>query len=332
MRKIALLTALLGLSALGAQAQDSYKVRVPLNAENEGATVYIINYDTSEKTDSTVVTDSVALFQGTMDEPYAARLMLGSSRGPKFFMEPGSIVIDQKNGPFGSPLNDLFREFNETVRGFSQQLQAAQSEEEQQAIYNQFLDLQDSVMRENADNPIGYVLLLESAYNMEPAELKAYVAKNPTLQNSARIKKLIEMNDLKAATSEGQKYKDFDINGQKLSDYVGKDGKYLLVDFWASWCGPCRREIPVIKEIWEANKDKLNVLGVAVWDEPTDTEAAIKQLGIQWPVIINAQTVPTDLYGISGIPCIILISPDGTILSRDKQDEALKADIDKYLK
>ena len=57
----------------------------------------------------------------------------------------------------------------------------------------------------------------------------------------------------------------------KLSDYAGK-GNYLLVDFWASWCGPCRREIPVIKEIYEKYKSQgLSVLGVAVWDKPDDT-------------------------------------------------------------
>ena len=332
MRKITLLAALLGMAALGVHAQDPYKVRVPLHADAEGSTVYIINYDTSEKTDSAVVADSIALFQGTMDEPYAARLMFGTSRGPQFFMEPGSIVIDQQNGAFGSPLNDSYREFTQAAVAIANDFRNAPTEEQQKAIYAKYTALQDSMMQANSDNPIGYVLLLSSAYDMAPEEVVGFIAKNPSLQNSARLKKLVEMNALKAATGEGRKYKDFDINGQKLSDYVGKDGKYLLVDFWASWCGPCRRESPVIKEIWEANKDKLNVLGVAVWDEPKDTEEAIKQLGIQWPVIINAQQIPTDLYGISGIPCIILISPDGTILSRDKQDEDLKADIAKYVK
>lgn len=58
-----------------------------------------------------------------------------------------------------------------------------------------------------------------------------------------------------------------------------------------------------------ANSDKLNVLGVAVWDKVADTEKAIKDLDITWPVILDAQQIPTDIYGISGIPCIMLIAP-----------------------
>ena len=69
-----------------------------------------------------------------------------------------------------------------------------------------------------------------------------------------------------------------------------------------------------------------------MWDEPADTERAIAKEEIPWECIINAQSLPTDLYGIVGIPCIILISPDGTILSRDKQSEELVADIHEYVK
>lgn len=138
------------------------------------------------------------------------------------------------------------------------------------------------------------------------------------------------------ATSPGQQYTDFEVTYdgkvQKLSDYV-EPGKYLLVDFWASWCGPCRREMSTLKELYTQYHDKgLNVVGVAVWDKPQDTEAAIKQLNLPWPSIINSQTIATDLYGIPAIPCIILIGPDGKILSRGLQGEKLKEEVAKYIK
>ena len=108
---------------------------------------------------------------------------------------------------------------------------------------------------------------------------------------------------------------------------MGK-GEYVLVDFWASWCGPCIREIAVLKDLYkEYGPQGLKVLGVAVWDEPANTKKAIETHQIPWECIINAQTIPTDLYGISGIPCIILFAPYGTIVSRDKQDDALRADV-----
>ncbi len=108
---------------------------------------------------------------------------------------------------------------------------------------------------------------------------------------------------------------------------MGK-GKPVLVDFWASWCGPCIRETAVLKELLAEYGDKgLEVLGVAVWDKPEDTLAAIEQHQLPWQQIINAQTIPTDLYGIAGIPCIMLIAPDGTIVSRDLQDNALRQSV-----
>ena len=77
---------------------------------------------------------------------------------------------------------------------------------------------------------------------------------------------------------------------QKLSDYVGK-GKVVLVDFWASWCPPCRAEIPKLQALKAKYGDKFDVLGVAVWDNPDDTRKAIEELNITWPVIIGTQQV-----------------------------------------
>ena len=73
-------------------------------------------------------------------------------------------------------------------------------------------------------------------------------------------------------------------------------------------------------------------MGVAVWDKVEDTQKAINELGIVWPQIINAQQIPTDLYGIQGIPHIILFAPDGTIVARDLRDEAMKKKVIEVMK
>ena len=136
--------------------------------------------------------------------------------------------------------------------------------------------------------------------------------------------------------AEGSKFKDFiipDSDGKevKFSDFVG-NGKYVLVDFWASWCGPCRREIPNIKDVYEKYKgDKFNVLGVAVWDDPQASKEAMDLLEINWDVILNAQQLPTDLYGIEGIPQIMLFGPDGTILKKDLRGPAVEAAVKEAL-
>lgn len=117
-----------------------------------------------------------------------------------------------------------------------------------------------------------------------------------------------------------EKFKDFAVTyegkTQKLSDFVGK-GKYVIVDFWASWCPPCRAEIPNLVNVHNKYKsDKFTVLGVALNDKPENSKKIMKSLGITYPQILNAGNEVAHLYNITGIPEIMLFGPDGSILAR----------------
>lgn len=329
MKKTIFAGALLSVSLIStAQYSDPYRVIVPeLNGLN-GEKAVLVNYDSGARVDSVTVADGSAVFSGTIDEPYAARVLVDGKRLPVFIVESGTMSFDlNRNIAFGSPLNDQLNEINNGMSPYLEVLQSDASDNDKQQAYNQLLDYVNKEMRANVDNPIGYLLFMDLAYEMEPSELVEFVEVNPSMAKYGRVEKLVESNRKKAATSPGAKYIDFDVNGKKLSDYVGKDGKYLLVDFFASWCGPCLRQLPVLKELYNDYGDKLNVLGVAVWDEHDATLRAIEQHQLPWECIIDAETIPTDIYGISGIPCIMLIAPDGTIISRDLQGDALKASV-----
>jgi len=315
-------------------AKDTYKVSAPLPSGMNGMTAFLVNFDTGEKIDSVTVANDSAIFTGTLDAPALARIIVEGTRLSNLILEPGEITLSGRMAT-GTPLNDLNISIQNHIQQLGEQFQAAPQDsvgEKMRAdIMARYEAYCDSVFQANIDNPIGYSFFLDKANGMSLPELEEFLKAHPSLKSYTRVNKMLEAAKNKAATQPGNKFVDFTIENdstkQSLSDYAGK-GKPVLVDFWASWCGPCIRETKVIKELLEEyGPQGLEVLGVAVWDEPENTLRAIEQHQLPWPQILNAQTVPTDLYGISGIPCIMLIAPDGTILSRDKQEDELRADV-----
>ena len=258
--------------------------------------------------------------------------------------ELGGSKFYQQWGAASKFRNDVNKEAMDFAGKASQELQALSGEQRQERMaklqeeYNKILEARSQKIEEYYQahkKEEGAVMLYIMADNvtkyyaeMDPAvkngRFKGYLAKE-NADMEARIKaQEAEQAAAKAAeakTAEGQMFTDFEAeyNGkvQKLSDYVGK-GKYVLVDFWASWCGPCKAEIPNLIEAYNKYKgDKFEVLGVATWDKPKDTEKAIEQMKIPYPQIMNAQKAGSDAYGIEGIPQIILFGPDGKIVKRN---------------
>ncbi len=175
--------------------------------------------------------------------------------------------------------------------------------------------------------------------SVKNGQFKTYLEKYVSQQQKARAEREAREKAAQEAASKsavGQMFTDFqaeyDGKTYKLSDYVGR-GKYVLVDFWASWCGPCKAEIPNLIKVYNQYKgDKFEVLGVATWDEPKASLKTIEQMKIPYPQILNAQRAGSDAYGITGIPQIILFGPDGTILKRDLRGEQIEETIKELLK
>lgn len=310
-----------------------YKVIVPMGTDDDGAMARLVNYDTNEPLDSVLVADQVAVFEGDVDEPFLASVTVDGVRGPLFVLESGTTSFNKDGQAFGTMYNDQIRGLGNELAKMAADFRAAATDAAREEIYTRYNNALDSALVANGDNIVGYYIFMQGVgAQMDAAALRDTFKKYPSFATYQRSQRLLDAALKREATQPGKKFVDFEVTydgtTKRLSDYVGK-GRYTLVDFWASWCGPCIRQTAVLKDIYNKYKDKgLDVLGVAVWDEPEATKRAIKEHALPWECILDAQTIPTDLYGISGIPCIILFGPDGTILSRDKQDDELRADVD----
>ena len=199
-------------------------------------------------------------------------------------------------------------------------------------VIEKFNDYQKETLKANTDNIIGLMAVSQIMSDDADEMLSLLNSLSPELKESQLAASLVANYETKAKTGEGQPFVDFTVvqdpekpetSTVKFSDYIGK-GKYVLVDFWASWCGPCREEMPNLKNVYETYAgDKFDMLSVAVADELENTKEAAKELGISWNQIVNAQQIPLGIYGIDAIPHIILFGPDGTILKRDLRGEAI---------
>ena len=112
----------------------------------------------------------------------------------------------------------------------------------------------------------------------------------------------------------------------KLSDYAGK-GKYVLLDFWANWCSPCRKEMPLLVELYNTYQDKnFEIVGYSLDRDVASWKKGIKDMQITWPQLSDTaywQSLPVQTYDVHGIPNTVLIDPDGIIIAKGLRGEQL---------
>ena len=237
---------------------------------------------------------------------------------------------------------DKIEPFAEEFRKLASNMTLDQTEREKQSqkLIEQITPIEEQlnkeirqIINENKDNLIPAAYITNIVYDCDAAELKALLASSrPYASHPMLAQARQALADIERANAIiGNPFTDLEMNdtegkAHKLSEYCGK-GHYVLIDFWASWCGPCRMEMPNVKENYEKYHAKgFDVVGLSFDNKADAWKKAINEMGLNWIHLSDLKgwrSIAAQTYGIQGIPASLLVNPKGIIVARDLRGEAL---------
>lgn len=347
-----------------------FQVSVQLKGVSKPAKAYLIyNQDNKQVIDSTESSNGKFEFKGSVNEPIKSILLIDhtlqgmqivrTSDMKGVFLEKGNIKVEGNERVkeaivSGTPLNKQYAEYYQKVKAPSQKIvdsldalfvAASPEQKKDKAFVQTIMDQAGVAMNDRKTLQFDYIKQHPDSYISLDAmnELISSRADVNTLlplykglsekmrhtKQGTALDKKINGDPLTAIGAIAPDFTQNDVNDKpvKLSDFRGK---YVLIDFWASWCGPCRAENPNVVKAYNQYKDKnFTVLGVSL-DAQGKKEAwlaAIQKDNLPWTQVSDLKAWENEVaqkYDIKAIPQNFLIDPSGKIIAKNLRGEALE--------
>ena len=273
----------------------------------------------------------------------------------------GNVIVT------GSPVHDLFLSYQEKIKPYRTKnseawnkylkvyhipaLDGVFNTREGIALAREMNDAQKEITRiqwdfikANPKSPVSVDVAQNMVYSAKfsKAEMENLLQTiDPSLRETAGYKQLQKSLEEIAPIALGEKYRDLELvdeNGKtvQLSDYV-KPGQYNMVEFWASWCGPCRGEIPHLRHVYDAygkGKDAFNMTSVSIDDKEKDWKQALKEENMKWTQLCDLKGWKGEVinkYKIQGVPFCLILDKEGRIIDHGVRGSELDVVLIKYL-